>query len=63
MELGEEVKGSSLINLKGQCIVNDYTKQVQVNGKNQVLTYSVIGELVIPEAEAETQEESSEDSD
>lgn len=44
-DLGGEVKGSSLINLKGKCIVNDYTKQV--NGK--VVTYSVIGEMVIPE--------------
>lgn len=44
-ELGGEVKGSSLINLKGKCIVNDYTKQV--DGK--VVTYSVIGEMVIPE--------------
>ena len=35
-----------------------------LNGKNKVLTYSVIGELVIPESEAvETEEESSEDSD
>ena len=59
MELGEEVKGSSLINLKGQCIVNDYTKQAQVNGKNKVLTYSVIGELVIPESDA-VEEESTE---
>lgn len=50
-ELGQEIKGSSLINLKGQCIVNDYTKQIQVNGKNQVVTYSVIGELVIPETD------------
>lgn len=63
MELGEEVKGSSLINLKGQCIINDYTKQIQVNGKNQVLTYSVIGELVIPETEEVETEESSEESD
>jgi len=50
-EMGGEVKGSSLINLKGKCIVQDYTKQMQVNGKNKVVTYSVIGDLIIPETE------------
>lgn len=44
-KLGGEVKAKDLINMVGKCIVNDYTKQV--DGK--VLTYSVIGELVIPE--------------
>ena len=44
-ELGGEVKSKDLIDMIGKCIVNDYTKQV--DGK--VLTYSVIGELVIPE--------------
>lgn len=48
-ELGGEVKGSNLINLKGKCIVNDYTKQV--DGK--VVTYSVVGEMVIPEVSTE----------
>lgn len=43
-ELGGEIKSADLINLKGRCLVNDYTKQV--NGK--VVTYSVIGEMVIP---------------
>lgn len=37
--------------MKGRCIVNDFTKQIQVNGKAQVVTYSVIGELVMPETE------------
>lgn len=51
IELGSEIKASTLINMKGRCIVQDYTKQISVNGKNKVVTYSVVGELVIPEAE------------
>ena len=62
-EMGGEVKGSSLINLKGQCIVQDYTKQIQVNGKNQVITYSVIGDLVIPETEEVEVEETTDTED
>jgi hypothetical protein len=53
-ELGSEIKASSLINMKGRCIVNDYTKQVTINGKTEVVTYSVVGELVIPTAEEES---------
>jgi len=48
-ELGGDIKAKDLINMVGKCIVNDYTKQV--DGK--VITYSVIGELVIPEQKEE----------
>ncbi len=51
IELGSEIKSSTLINMKGRCIVNDFSKQVVVNGKTQVLTYSVVGDLVIPDTE------------
>lgn len=46
-DLGSEIKASSLINMKGKCIVNDYSKQI--DGK--VITYSVVGDLVIPASE------------
>lgn len=49
LELGGEIKASNLIGLKGKCIVNDYTKQAD----GQVLTYSVVGEMVIPEVKTE----------
>ena len=46
-DLGTEIKSDSLVGMKGKCIVNDYSKQE--NGK--VVTYSIIGDLVIPEVE------------
>lgn len=52
-ELGGEVKAKDLVNMVGKCIINDYTKQI--DGK--VLTYSVIGELVIPEQKEENTED------
>ena len=48
-ELGGEIKAKDLMNMVGKCIVNDYTKQI--DGK--VVTYSVVGELVVPEQKEE----------
>ena len=56
IELGSEIKASTLINMKGRCIVQDYTKQISVNGKNNVVTYSVVGELIIPTSEEESKD-------
>lgn len=43
-ELGNEISSTILIDKKGRCVVQDYSKQI--NGK--VITYSIIGELIIP---------------
>ena len=58
IELGNQVSSSALIGLSGKCIVNDYTKQV--SGK--VVTYSVIGDLIIPEVKEEPTQVDTEDS-
>lgn len=59
MDLGNEISASALIGLSGKCIVNDYTKNM---GESKVITYSTIGELIIPEIQESSESESVEDS-
>lgn len=50
IELGAKIMGSNLINLTGRCLVQDYSKQVKGDdGNMKTITYSVIGELIIPQ--------------
>ena len=48
-DLGTPIKSEDMVGKKGRCIVQDYTKQI--NGK--VVTYSVIGDLILPGTEQE----------
>ncbi len=43
-DLGTEIRANDLIDKVGKCVVQDYSKQVD----KKVVTYSVIGELIIP---------------
>lgn len=44
-ELGGNIKAKDMLGMTGKCMVQDYSKQIE----GKVVTYSVIGELIIPE--------------